>query len=214
MRSLARVSCCAGTRCLAAAAVLMCIGCGSTTLLSQLPPAEQTKYRGTEPGWHALSPYFAVDIKSNRKATFYHQRDPEDPKARDAIGRQDVYWPTGELVIDKNKFGPREDAYAVSQDGRSLLYFLDAQGLFGAAVEREHWVYSFRAELHLYRQGLGDSLIVSDVDHWADYGPPDPPLPTEAIIYILPDKHGHMSMRGMWTRGERVVRSIGEFVPR
>ena len=107
MRSLARVSSCAGTRCLAAAAVLMCIGCGSTTLLSQLPSAEQTKYRGTEPGWHALSPYFAVDIKSNGKATFYHLRDPEDPKARDAIGRQDVYWPTGELVIDKNKFGPR-----------------------------------------------------------------------------------------------------------
>jgi len=200
---------------LAALAVSLCVGCGSTTLLSQLPPAEQTKYRGTEPGWHALSPYFAVNIKSNGKATFYHVRNPEDPNARDAIGRQDMYWPTGELVIQKRKFGPREQAYAVSQDGRSLLYFRDPLVLFGDP-KRDAWepAMPFGAQLHLYRHGLGDSLIVSNVDHWGSYGLRDSLIPAGAVVYVLPDMHGHRSMRGIWTRGECVVRSLGEFVPR
>jgi hypothetical protein len=217
MRSFARKFSLTRTLCLATAAIVMCMGCGSTTLLSQLPPAEQTKYKGTEPGWHVLSPYFAVDIKSNGKATFYHLRDQGDAKARDAIGRQDMYWPTGELVINKRKFGPRESAYAVSQDGRSLLYFRDRGVLFDDPHREPGGPpRDFRAELHLYRHGLGDSLIVSDVDRWTEHAPADPPLSGEAVIYYLPDKHGHKSRltRNLWDRGERVVRSIGESIPR
>jgi hypothetical protein len=104
----------------------------------------------------------------------------------------------------------------VSQDGRSLLYFHDPTVWLGDP-HRSEWepARPYGAQLHLYREGIGDSVIVSDVDHWVEGRRPlDSPLPPEAVVYDMPNKHGHNSMRGIWTRGDRVVRSIGDFVPR
>lgn len=219
LRSPAHIPSRMSVLCLAAAAAAMCMGC-TTATLSQLPPADQAKYKGTEPGWHQLSPYFGVEIRSNARATFFHVRDPQAPKTRESIGGQDMFWPhgpynmAGVMRIADPKFGPRENAYAISEDGRALLYFKDGGGLLRHKHDDDRYPNEFGAELHLYRHGLGDSLIVSDVDHWVSRSWNDPAVPADAVVFALPDKHGHRAARSLWTRGEEVVRSIGEFMPR
>jgi hypothetical protein len=153
------------------------------------------KYKGTEPGWHALSPYFAVEIKANSRATFYHYRDPQNPKTREMIGGEYMFWPSLPTSGGANRFGPRENAYAISEDGRSLLYFREpTMSTFQGLIEAHP--NSFPAELHLYRHGLGDSLIVAGVGHFRS----GPQVLPDAVIYSVPGGHGY--------------RSISEFVSR
>src|SRR5688572_9906691 len=97
---------------LAAAMILTIMSCAHAIRLSQLSPAEQAMFKGTEPGWHELSPYFAVEIKTNSRATFYHYRDPQNPKTREMIGGEYMFWPSlATWSGGANRFGPRENAY-------------------------------------------------------------------------------------------------------
>jgi hypothetical protein len=156
-----------------------------------------------------LSPYFAVKVASNRQATFYHFRDPQDPNSRETLGQQYIYW--GSEFLRVERFGSRSNTYAISSDGQALLYFTEPIAWFtGPGQDVEPSPYG--AKLHLFRHGRGDSLIVSDVDHWAGL-PDDRPVPDDAVVYRLPDKQGHR-LRSMWLLGPTVVRSIEEFLPR
>ncbi len=177
-------------------------GCAHYAQLSQLPAEEQAKYKGTEPGRHVLSPYFAVEIKENSWATFYHYRDPQDPKTRETIGGAYMFWPSLPTWAGRvNRFGPRPNAYAVSEDGRSLLYFREPKvSAFRSLFEERP--RSFPADLHLYRHGLGDSLIIAGVSHFRS----GPEAPSDAVIYAVPDRRSYVS--------EPIVRSIAEFDPR
>src|SRR5439155_8960348 len=63
-------------------------GCAAAHEIPQTPPRGQAASAELGPGWHSLSPYFALDIKPNSRATFYYFSDRESPKTRKAIGRQ------------------------------------------------------------------------------------------------------------------------------
>ena len=188
------------------AAFLASAGCATTlTRLAEVPPEYQLEYRGTEPGWHRLSPYFAVSISEKGSAVFYHFREPQNPKTKEVIGKQRMYWPTetDEFLTYKQKFGPRMNAYAQSEDGRSLLFFTD--GTSWSKLE------DFSGRLHLFRHGLADSVIASDLTHrvWR----PDHSLVLgDAVVYRPADKHGHQAIRGLWSEGAITVRSVREFV--
>ena len=196
--------------CLAAATAVMCIGC-ATGKLAQLSPEQQAHFKGTEPGQHALSPFFSVQIKSNGLATFYYVPDPQHSKTRKQIGKQNMRWEGLADGVDW-KLGPRENAYAISADGRSLLYFLDPQGLFGAGAEYEHWGNSFHAELHLYRHGAGDSLIAKGITHWVSSRSP---VPADAVIFAEVDRSKpYSNIPAARVAGETIVKSIGGLIPR
>ncbi len=204
---------------LAGTAALLSMGCGAT-VLSQLTPEVQPRYRGTEPGRHVLSPHFVIEIKSNGRATFFHVPDPRDPERRTKLGAQDMFWPPGSFEVSgvmrevyRCRFGPRENAYAISPEGRSLLYFKEG-GLLTPGPGHPKHPFEFGASLHLYRHGLGDSLILASVTHWVHPRDQDPPVPTDGVRCALADTHGHPGWRGLWTRGETVVRRIREFEPR
>jgi len=186
----------------------MSLGCASTAeLMSQYSTADQARFKGTEPGWHVLSPYFAVEIRSNSSATFYYSPDPQNSKVRKPIGKQYMYW-LGVSQEGTRKFGPRENAYVVSTDGQSLLYFRDPH--FFSGNEYEAWGNSFRAELYLYRHGLGDSLIAKGISHWVVSS--RSPVPADAVIYAEVDKSKpYSNIPAARVAGETIVKSIGEF---
>ena len=195
---------------LAAVAAAVSFGCTTTGKLADLGPEEQAKVKGTEPGRHALSPFFVVEIKSNALATFYYIPDPQDSKTRKPIGKQRVNWEGLADGVDW-KVGPRENAYAVSADGRSLLYFVDPEP-FLLGDDYQNWGNSFHAELHLYRHGSGDSLIAKGIRHWVTSRSP---VPADAVIYAEVDRSKpYSNVPAMQVAGETLVKSIGELVPR
>src|SRR5439155_7905738 len=118
-----------------------------------------------------------------------------------AIGGEYMYWPGDPLTPSVRKFGPRENAYAVSEDGRSLLYFREPPTSTLRLLFQQH-PNEYTAELHLYRHGLGDSLIVAGVDHFRG----GPAVPEDAVVYAVPGQNGVVS--------DPIVRSIRDFLPR
>jgi hypothetical protein len=197
-----------------AAILAVSLGCGSTTRLVQLLPEEQVIYRGTEPGEHRLSAYFHLTITEKGRATFYHFRDPQDLKSKEEIGQQWVYWPTGTTDLDKMKFGPRANAYAISADGRALLYFTDPRWWLSSPADHDRapnppiWA----GQLHFFQHGRGDSVVAREISHWTN-GHLDSLPPADAVVYREVDKHGHLAARGLWTLGRIVVRSFRGEVP-
>jgi hypothetical protein len=187
-----------------------CAGCSSTLRFDQISPERQAMSAGTQPGRHLLSPWFTVEVRKSTldqpRAAFYHTPDRSAPDQLVKLGEQYVYWPTGEYVTDKQEFGPRRCSYAISADGRALLYFVEPSVPF--SMPHQDWEpRPFGASLHLYRVGLGDSLIAEDVTHHVDvYGLE---VPGDAVVYYLPDKP--MAARGTWNLGAAVVRSCSEF---
>lgn len=80
----------------------------------KLGAQEQKKYFGTQPGSHQLSDSFAVDV--DRKLMKFYFLGPSQ-KERTLIGVLSVF------RFDSSDYGPREIAYAISADGKRLLYF-------------------------------------------------------------------------------------------
>jgi hypothetical protein len=192
----------------------LCCGCGSTLRLADLPPGKQAPNLGTEPGRHEISPWFAVEVRKGgmidaARARFYFHPDSGRANGERTLGEQYVYWPTGELVTDKREFGPRACAFAVSADGRSLLYFVEPR-VYLAGRGQDWHPKPFGAELHLFRAGAGDSLVAADVDHAVSWDLSA--VPADGVVYWEADRRGH-HLRTLWERGERVVRTCGEFAP-
>jgi hypothetical protein len=174
------------------------LGCATVVHLSDVPPDQQANYKGTEPGWHDLSPYYAVDISGKGKAKFYHYPDPSNRKKRETLGGQMMFWP-GEEFLHKELFGPRENSYAVSSDGRSLLYFRQEKAWYVPTSKYDDPKRD-PADLHLHRVGRGDSLIVRHVNHTITASR-DSVVPAGSVIY--------------WTKEYRVVIiSIEQFTPK
>ena len=189
----------AGVRWLGSAFITLVtiLGCATVVRLSDVPPDQQEKYKGTEPGWHDLGPYYAVNISSKGKATFYHYPDPSNRKKRETLGGQDMCWP-GEEWLHKVTYGPRVNAYAVSSDGRSLLYFREGKAWYVPSSKYDE-PDPYPAELHLHRLGRGDSLIVRKVSHGAALA--DSLVPPHSVIYR--------------TKEDQVVTvSVEQFTPR
>jgi len=99
------------------AASLMAMGVlvGCTTYDYKNYGAHQPdKYFGTQPGYHELSDHFSVEV-NDRLMKFYFLG--KSPQKKEQIGIVATFW------FDRSNYGPREIAYAISEDGKRLLFF-------------------------------------------------------------------------------------------
>jgi hypothetical protein len=71
---------------------------------------------GTQPGYHVLSEHFAIEVSSKLAKIYYLD---EATRGQVQIGTLSIYW------FDRSNYGPRarETYYAISDDGRQLLFF-------------------------------------------------------------------------------------------
>lgn len=72
------------------------------------------RFFGTQPGYHKLSEYFAVDV-SGYLMRFYFTGGPTGQPEKIGVLLRHLY--------DRSDYGPRNEAFALSQDGRRLLFF-------------------------------------------------------------------------------------------
>jgi hypothetical protein len=88
-------------------------GC-TTNEYKSLPLERQQRDYGTQPGYHMLSEYFSVDV-NERLMRFYFLGQRKNEKR--LLGTIATVWG------DYANYGPREIAYAISNDGKRLLFF-------------------------------------------------------------------------------------------
>jgi len=75
---------------------------------------EPEKYFGTQPGYHKLSDYYSVEVNDRLMKFYFLGKSTHD---KELIGTVGTFW------FDRSNYGPREIAYAISADGRRLLFF-------------------------------------------------------------------------------------------
>jgi hypothetical protein len=95
------------------AAVACLAGC-TTYRYTEYGAKEPDKFYGTQPGYHKLSDHFSVET-SDYLMRFHFLGLSKTEKQN--IGILKVRW------YDRSDYGPRQMAYAISQDGRRLLFF-------------------------------------------------------------------------------------------
>jgi len=91
-------------------------GC-TTTKYRDLPVDQQEWAAATQPGYHLLSEYFSVEVSNGRngRMTFYFLG--QSKRERRPLGTIASVW------ADYAEFGTRQIAYAISGDGKRLLFF-------------------------------------------------------------------------------------------
>jgi hypothetical protein len=72
------------------------------------------KYFGTQPGYHKLSDHFSVQADDRLMKFYVLGKATQD---KEQIGIVATFW------FDRSNYGPREVAYAISEDGKRLLFF-------------------------------------------------------------------------------------------
>ena len=115
----------------------------------KLPPERQAKYFGTQPGYHRLSDAFAIEVR-DRLMTFYFLGATGDGD-KTTIGVIAATW------SEYSDFGPREIAYAISSDGKRLLFF-DEPGVGDRPIAIKHGVGV--ADLYRMDADKGEKEIV------------------------------------------------------
>lgn len=120
---------------------------------NNLSPENQQKYYGTQPGDHKLSDYFSIEVDRNlMKFYFWGQ----SRATRQLIGVIATKW------SDRANWGPREIAFAISQDGNRLLFFDEPDVDKGQPTRMKHGVVV--ADLYQFDAASGTkTLIRSDV---------------------------------------------------
>ncbi len=131
--------------------LLLATGCNVTVRhrFGNLKPNEQAAHAGTQTGFHRLSPYFAVSVSGgtigNRTMEFCHFPD--------GGGRKKLIGMVTGFLLDGADYGARNQHFALSADGRQLLYFHE-EALGYAHVRKPDGLYR-------YREGIGDALVRS-----------------------------------------------------
>jgi len=99
-----------------------------------LSPEQQVKYYGTQPGYHSLSDYFAVDVAKGLMRFYYLGRSGHDKVLLGTVLA---------FAFDASNWGPRDTAFGISDDGQRLLFF-DEPGVVQYKSGR------LRADLYLF----------------------------------------------------------------
>ena len=93
-----------------------------------LQPTEKEQYLGTQLGFHRLSPYFAVAVGGGsagavRLMQIYFYEN--GTSRRHLIGTLEA------VTFESADYGPRDQHFEISDDGRKLLYFHEAKHGYG-----------------------------------------------------------------------------------
>jgi len=94
--------------------VISLLAACATNDYEKLSPEKKQKYYGTQPGYHKLSDYFSVDVGKGMMQFYFLGQSKSD---KELIGVIAPIWG------DYANWGPREIAYAISDDGKRLLFF-------------------------------------------------------------------------------------------
>ena len=113
---------------------------------SDLGPEKQALYSGTQRGHHELSDVFFVRVSRGGGMRFYHYNPESDRKTLIGTIRAPRY--------DSSDYGSRGGAFAISRDGKTLLYFHNP----GASRDSPAKVEG----LYQFTHGIGDALIYDD----------------------------------------------------
>ena len=119
----------------------------------QYAAKEPDKYFGTQPGYHLLSDHFATDVSHGLTRFYYIDKNTQ---RKEQIGAVMTF------CFDRLNSGPREIAYAVSADGRRLLFFDEPGVTDGKPVGSKHGTVA----ANLYLIDASDArrqLVDSDV---------------------------------------------------
>ena len=137
---------------------------------ADLSQQDKQKYAGTQYGFHTLSKHFAVDVsrKTNTVSFYHYEVDDNGEQKETLIGTISAY------MFDFSDFGSRENAFAISEDGRVLLYFHESAQSHGRLHKADG--------LYVYQHGRGDQLVHRNVDRYS-YGSGD--LPRNAITFAV-----------------------------
>ncbi len=132
--------------------LLLSAGCVSNDY-KNLSLESRQEYYGTQPGSHKLSESFSVDVNNGMMKFYFHAQSKTD---KELIGVIAAVW------SDYANWGPREIAYAISDDGNRLLFF-DEPGIDkGKSVNTKNGVVV--ADLYLFDALSGrKSVIYRDV---------------------------------------------------
>lgn len=143
---------------LSVGAVLVLASC-STFLgheFDKLSPSEQEAHYGTQPGFHRLSPYFAVAVGGGAPGTdrlmqFYYYEN--GTSRRHLIGTIEA------VTYESADYGPRNQHFAISSDGEGLLYFHEAKYGYGSLTKADG-LYLARADgTEVLVRSAGDRVI-------------------------------------------------------
>jgi hypothetical protein len=128
------------------------MGC-TTYRYTEYGAKEPEKFYGTQPGYHGLSAYFSVDV-SDYLMRFYFLGASTTEKQK--IGILKVRW------YDRSDYGPRQMAYAISDDGKRLLFFDEPGAEQGKPLRTKDRVVV--ADLYFFDADRGQSeLLQRDV---------------------------------------------------
>lgn len=117
-----------------AAAVASACSAFSRNQFDKLSPVDQEAYFGTQPGFHRVSPYFAVAVGGGMAGTdrlmqFYFYEN--GTSRRHLLG-------TIEAVPFKSAdYGPKDQHFALSADGTALLFFHESKYSYGAVTKTD-----------------------------------------------------------------------------
>jgi hypothetical protein len=185
---------------------------------SQGPSKEEKAHWGTQPGRRVLSNWFFVEVSKPTsshapRATFYvienptievsAQGFPTVGGSANELGSQYVFWPEADAKHHKHGEGPPRCAFGVSEDGQSLLYFVEPTAPPHGPHDSWH-PDRYAAALHFYRVGWGDTVIVQDVDHQVVYDEEIDQVPDDGVIYRVPIMHV-IDDPSSWTPGQTVI---------
>ena len=91
------------------------LAAGCTTFEYQKYGArEPDQHFGTQPGYHVLSEFFAIEVSSKLAKVYYLDGAT---KEKVQVGTLSIFW------FDRSNYGPRATYYAISGNGRRLLFF-------------------------------------------------------------------------------------------
>jgi hypothetical protein len=118
---------------LGAVVVISCVTASCSAFLKHeyedLAPDAKEQHLGTQAGFHRLSPYFAVAVGGGSAGT---ERLMQIYFYENGTSRRHLIGTVEAVTFESSDFGPRDQHFAVSDDGRKLLYFHEARYGYGA----------------------------------------------------------------------------------
>jgi hypothetical protein len=145
----------------ALAAGLVLASCASISgkSFADLSPGEQASHFGTQPGFHRISPYFAVAVGGGSAGTdrlmqFYFYEN--------GTSRRHLLGTIEAVTFESTDYGPKDQHYVLSSDGTAMLFFHEAKYSYGS-VTKADGLYLARANgTETLIRNSGDRMVTSE----------------------------------------------------